>query len=160
MFWTSQAGPPEPGPSQDSDLVSSSPMARPGPGGFNNPVGVAPPRWLPAWCPGQEQSTSEEVRGQDGGEEEVLAQAGLPAAQPCPVPKGPHLFLGAPSYHIPLKVRPGICSASKCLTAMEFKAIGGNIQLCPRGGRAQGGRGTVPFLSWGSWDEASLRDSE
>lgn len=67
------------------------PRARPGPGGFNNPVGVAPPRWLPAGCPGQDRSAPEEVRGRDGGAHAALA-SGCPA---LPNPQGaPAFFLG------------------------------------------------------------------
>lgn len=119
-------------------------MARPGPGGFNNPVGVAPPRWLPAWCLRREHSAPEEA----GAKVEALTQAWFPAVQPCPLPKGPLALPGAPSSRVPLKVRPGVCSTSKCRTAMEFKALGGNVQLCSSGGRAQGGRWALPFLSW------------
>ena len=41
-FPTSPAVTSELGPSEDSELVSLFPKARPGPGSFNNPVGVAP----------------------------------------------------------------------------------------------------------------------
>lgn len=41
-FPTSLAVTSQLGPSEDSELVSLFPKARPGPGSFNNPVGVAP----------------------------------------------------------------------------------------------------------------------
>lgn len=52
-------------------------------------------------------------------------------------------------------VRPGVCSPSKgaamlslllsFLTAMEFKATGGSLQLCPSGGRTLEGGGLPHF---------------
>ena len=62
-FPTSPAVTSELGPSEDSELVSLFPKARPGPGSFNNPVGVAPAQVAATGCPGQERSAPEEVRG-------------------------------------------------------------------------------------------------
>lgn len=79
--------------------------ARPGPGGFNNPVERPRPGGCPAGCPGQDRSAPEEVRGRDGGAQAALASG----CRALPNPQGaPASSLGPPSLRVPLKVRPGV----------------------------------------------------
>ena len=92
-FPTSPAVTSELGPSEDSELVSLFPKARPGPGSFNNPVGVAPAqvaaRQVP-WARAQRPRGGERLRWRHSHSLGFL----LPG--PAQSPRGSCLFLRAP----------------------------------------------------------------
>ena len=104
-FPTSPAVTSELGPSEDSELVSLFPKARPGPGVFNNPVGVAPTQvdarrvpWARAQCP--------------RGGERLRRRCSRALASCCPAlpspQRAPASSLGPSSLRVPLKVSPGV----------------------------------------------------
>lgn len=87
--------------------MSSFPTAKPGPGGFNSPVGEVLPRRCPVGALGE----STEPQRRRVAKMEVRRRGphslGFLLTGPASSPWGPWLFLGAPNHRAGLKVRSG-----------------------------------------------------